>query len=341
LAFYSLPYAIFFVLLLIVELVVRVAMPHIPSISYFVPGNNHGNEKGGGVLFEGDALLGWRLQADRTNIYWDYTLIERTNKQHLRGSQDFGRKTKDTIRILCLGDSVTFGYRVPVCFPENVKAYNPQDLPYPGLLEKMLREKYPSRKIEVLTFAVPGYTTYQGYHWLKRDIQQYAPDLITICFGWNDTDYRPLSDEDALPNDRAQVFLRGLVARSQAAIHLSKAMADVRKKDQNAVVAGPVHRVSQAAYLSNILAMVELAKAHGSDAIVLGQVYRDAIENPTQARVISQNRDALRKVCAEKNIPYLQFDALIETHFPDNQALFGELIHPNHIGHQLMAGEIM
>jgi lysophospholipase L1-like esterase len=336
-----LPYLFFFVLLIVVEMVVRVALPYIPSISYFVPGRNHANEKAGSVLFEGDPLLGWRLQANQANVYWDYTLIERTNNRHLRGAYDIGSKTKNTIRILCLGDSVTFGYRVPVCFPENLKSYDPTALPYPILLERELQKKYPSKKIEVLIFAVPGYTSYQGYNWLKRDIDKYDPDLVTLCFGWNDTDDRPLSDRQALPNDPAKVFLRGILAKSQAAIHFSMAVMAFQKKNPESNMNSSVPRVSQESYVRNILAMVELAQAHGAKAIVLGQVYRDAIENSNQAKRISENRAALRKACADQRLAYLQFDRLIETNFPDNQSLFGELIHPNHIGHQLMAGQIL
>ncbi len=335
-------YTVFILLLLAVELVVRAALPHIPSIEFFVPGNVNTSKESGEKLFEGDPLLGWRLRSDLKNVYWDFTMVEHTNRQHLRMPYDIDDKADDAIRILCLGDSVTFGYRVPVCFPDHLTNYNREALPYPRILERELQKRYPDKKIQVLTLAVPGYTSYQGLNWLKRDIHRYDPDLITICFGWNDTDYRSATDRQALPNDPAKVFIRGLVSKSQAAIYFSRAVvAMTGGGNANAAPGQPVHRVTPENYLLNIMHMVEAAKARGAEAIVFGQVYRDAVENPPQAKVISENRARLKQICDAQKIPYLQFDQLIETNFPANKNLFGELIHPNHIGHQIMADEIL
>ena len=65
---------------------------------------------------------------------------------------------------------------------------------YPILLEQRLRAMTPGRPIEVFSMAVPAYTSYQGLNWLRRDIGSLKPDIVTICFGWNDVSARPLTD---------------------------------------------------------------------------------------------------------------------------------------------------
>src|SRR5438093_278244 len=71
-------------------------------------------------------------------------------------------------RIVCLGDSVTFGFRVPLVFPDKPTVYDPYAQPYPRLLEDRLRAANPGRWIEVIALAVPGYSSHQGRAWLQR-----------------------------------------------------------------------------------------------------------------------------------------------------------------------------
>jgi lysophospholipase L1-like esterase len=70
-------------------------------------------------------------------------------------------------RILLLGDSCT---RLAV-----------DSLPYPAMLQEAL-----GGKVEVLTAAVPGYSSYQGLAWLRSQLLAARPDLVVVYFGWND-----------------------------------------------------------------------------------------------------------------------------------------------------------
>ncbi len=112
-----------------------------------------------------------------------------TNAQSFRGDYPITTKPRGTLRIICLGDSVTFGYRVPVVWPDKPTEYHPAWLPYPMLLEKQLRDANLGRRIEVITMAVPGYTSHQGLAWLRRDIDYLEPDLVIASFGWNDASF--------------------------------------------------------------------------------------------------------------------------------------------------------
>ena len=96
------------------------------------------------------------------------------------------------------GNSVTFGYRVPVVWPERPKDYDQDWLPYPMLLEKQLRLANLGRQIEVITMAVPGYTSHQGLAWLRHDIDYLQPDMVIVSFGWNDVSLSDIPDREAI-----------------------------------------------------------------------------------------------------------------------------------------------
>jgi len=75
-------------------------------------------------------------------------------------------KPKDVYRIICLGGSTTEGNRTSN---------------YPEILQKMLNEKYPDKKIEVINAGKYYYNTEQliieYLFWLKET----EPDLIIVC----------------------------------------------------------------------------------------------------------------------------------------------------------------
>jgi hypothetical protein len=122
------------------------------------------DEKQSGI-FEGDPLLLWRLKPNLDHAVWDFTVLS-TNAAHLRAeqsTQQLQAKQPGAFRVVCLGDSVTFGYRVPVVWPEKPTEYDREWLPFPMLLEKQLRAANPNRNIEVITMAVPGYSSHQDW----------------------------------------------------------------------------------------------------------------------------------------------------------------------------------
>jgi len=78
----------------------------------------------------------------------------------------------ETIKVACIGDSITFG----------VGAKDRQALSYPAQLQKLLGEKY-----EVMNCGKSGIkmTNYQKA-WEKK-ISDFQPDIVTIKLGTNDT----------------------------------------------------------------------------------------------------------------------------------------------------------
>lgn len=336
-----LPLLVFAVLLLGIETGVRMRLPHYASRDFFLTlfgDPPDGTPKDQQPLFEGDPVLFWRLRPNADHAIWDFTVVS-TNAQGLRHARPLEAKPAGRFRIVCVGDSVTFGYRIPLVFPDHPDQYDRDDAPYPGRLERLLRAEYPHRDIEVVSLAVPGYSTHQGRILLEQTIARLEPDVVVICFGFNDVARKHFPDKQVMSRDLVPTALRTIMSSSQALLHTwlwwtSRPAARVELPE-------PGPRVSREDYLANITAMVELARAYGAAVLVVGPVYRDRVTTPPEANQLGLYRATLRDVMLSQGIPYLQIDELTESAAPDNAPLFGEHVHPSSMGHELMAQRLL
>lgn len=162
--FLSIPYLLLALVVVGIEGATRLFLPHIPPLDVLIestalrPDLLEGKDS---PIFMADPLLFWRVWPNLKEVFWDFTVIS-TNSQGLRHEGEIKPKPSGAFRIVCLGDSVTFGYRVPLVFPDKPHDYDRDLLPYPLLLERRLRETNPGTLIDVIPLAVPAYTTYQG-----------------------------------------------------------------------------------------------------------------------------------------------------------------------------------
>jgi lysophospholipase L1-like esterase len=240
--------------------------------------------------------------------------------------------------VVCAGDSVTFGYRVPRVYRRRPGDYD--ELPYPMLLEKLLREAHPGRDVEVIALAVPGYSSHQGLAWLRRDLRRLQPDLVTACFGWNDIDRRALTDRQAMPTGPAQVSARALVTGSQA---LMRVVQWLRARRSGAPLPGgpAVMRVPREEFVENVRGMASLAREAGAGFAAIAPIYANPVAHPPEGDDIAGHREALREALARDGVPFLEVPELTEKLYPDNAPLFEEHIHPNHRGHRLLAERLL
>lgn len=354
LTFVAVIYFCFLLFLASIEVATRLMLPHLSSLDLFVVTTQQKAQVADtehSSIFEGDPLLLWRLKPNLDRAVWDFTVVS-TNAAHLRSEQAGvappGAKQPGAVRIVCLGDSVTFGFRVPVVWPNNPTEFDPNALPYPMLLEKQLRAANPQRNIEVITMAVPGYTSHQGLAWLRRDIDKLNPDLLIVSFGWNDASLSDVPDREAIKTNWSSVSVRWLVDHSQAFAHATHWLRKREKSRlQNEASANPsrpkrpVPRVSQQEHLDNMLAIEQLARSKGARVIVVAAPYRDHSREAPEADYIRQYRLALGSTMRQRQVPFLEILELTEEAYPSNLGWFGERIHPNHLGHRLMASELL
>ena len=94
------------------------------------------------------------------------------NADGLRDREHQTEKAPGVRRIVFLGDSVTFGYRLP---PEYA---------FPTLVEGILRAN--GDRVEVLNVSVPGWSTRQQRIAYERIIRAYQPDVVILGFCLND-----------------------------------------------------------------------------------------------------------------------------------------------------------
>jgi lysophospholipase L1-like esterase len=78
-------------------------------------------------------------------------------------------------RILALGESTTFGCTLL-----------PDDLPWPDLLEEIIRERLrPQRPVQVINAGVPAYTLAHNVQRFEQDLFPLRPDLVVSYHGYN------------------------------------------------------------------------------------------------------------------------------------------------------------
>ena len=112
------------------------------------------------------------------------------NSHGYRGPEYTLEKANDVTRIVCLGESSTFGLGVS------------DDAAWPRHLEKKLNSLDPQkRRWEVLNLAVTNYSTFQGVRQAREELPRLKPDIVMSCFSW--ADHQPAAN--GVPDDRLEV----------------------------------------------------------------------------------------------------------------------------------------
>ncbi len=124
------------------------------------------------TLYARDRELGWKLAPGAEDEYGGVRV--RINARGLRGPELDLAKPPGSLRILWLGDSVTFGYGV-----------EPVEETFPYRVATRLATRL-SRPLETLAAGVGGYAPWQERIWLEREGWRYAPDLVVLGFVLND-----------------------------------------------------------------------------------------------------------------------------------------------------------
>jgi lysophospholipase L1-like esterase len=220
------------------------------------------------------------------NPVWEISL----NSLGFRDLEFQREKPPSAFRIICLGDSWTFGANVG------------QEQAYPQQLNRLLRHTFPEADFEVLNLGVLGYSSFQGLELLNLTAFDLDPDLIVIAFAMNDASLAGYRDKD-MPNysentttaqraahllDKSEIYqlLKYIALRlKHNPISISQqlqAVHDSAQKPDEAVdyeIMEPWIRVSPEDYRENILQMISLAKSRQISTILLyNQLSDDAGE---------------------------------------------------------------
>lgn len=94
------------------------------------------------------------------------------NSDGLRDVEHAAANTNHAFRVACLGDSVTFGYRVPWHYA------------YPTHLQRELESQ--GRRIEVFNIALPGWSPRQASIAWREIARKYQPNVVILGICLND-----------------------------------------------------------------------------------------------------------------------------------------------------------
>jgi|SRR5579862_3371344 len=216
----------------------------------------------------------------------------RNSSEGFRGDERPFKGSDDVYRILCVGDSVTFGFNVD------------QDEPFARRLEAEIARRHPGARIEVINAGVIGWSWVQGVRFVERYGLPLHPSVIIAGHGANDqywnvhtTDREHMWELES-PIARGREALADLLAVSatyrallavfppaQAAPDLSPAC------EVQSWQTGACHRVALPEIEATVHHLAHLAADNGIDLIVWNS---DFVETPAvQAVRRAAQRDGL------------------------------------------------
>lgn len=258
------------------------------------------------------------------------------NSIGFRGEEFSIKKNKDIDRIVCMGDSCTFGFEI-------------KWTSYPNELQKLLNNNPKKRNYEVINAGIPDYSSYQGLKLLKIRILKLHPDIIIISYGWND-----LRTTWQLPDKKQEInpywfFIDKLLNKSRVYQAMNKSinslkMEIMKNKKPNRKLA---HRVSPSDFKKNLESMIRLARSSGIKVFLLTQPPRE-LQKPIAdfIKIILKDRslynNIIRTVSLQLQVPLIDIEAAFKDR--KNEKLFDDskrdIIHPNLAGQKLTAYEI-
>lgn len=110
-------------------------------------------------------------RVDNTDVLFNYKKDKKIDKI----LEKF--KNKESVKIVCYGDSTTFGYESP-----GVQVADP----YPENMNSKLNYIYDYAGVTVLNEGIPGAKAVDGVNNFSTSVVSNAPDLVIIMFGLND-----------------------------------------------------------------------------------------------------------------------------------------------------------
>jgi lysophospholipase L1-like esterase len=202
--------------------------------------------------------------------------------------------------VVTLGDSTTFGYGVDV----------------KETFTELLDDAMPG--VDVINLSVPGYTSYQGYKVLLKQVDRLAPFAVVVSFGFNDRRY--VIAEEGVDSDArlGRIGARGLETKLERiyAFRLVRYMlkqAGVVQSDGGRREFSTDElraRVGPEDYRENLTSIVQLARDKG--AVVVFLLLKD---NPIDTRRLRMGVELLEQGHRQEAIDQLTLAVDLDNSF--------------------------
>jgi lysophospholipase L1-like esterase len=266
-----------------------------------------------------------------------------------RGGEISTAKPPQTVRILCLGGSSTYGVGAS------------SDLfTWPAQLQEALARIRPGLRVEAVNAGVPGYTSFESLIDLELRGVDLAPDIVVVYQGFNDlraasraadrvagdnTHYRrpwtaPGGDSNGvLAYSRAALLARWLFTRFPA--HVADLSEYVVVDAQAPQFVRPVGEVALASYRRNVSQIEAIAMAAGARVLIVTQAYGESTIHPDEIDIVDNGMaafaDIARDLVRRRGDPRIQ---LLDARrlLPRFEGVFSEIDHLSDRGAQILGG---
>ncbi len=239
------------------------------------------------------------------------------NALGLRGAEVAEPKPVRRRRVLCFGDSITFGYGVG------------DDETYAFRLGQALGP----HGVEVVNAGVTGYTSHQVLALAERVVPRVRPDLATVCIGWNDGSARPVDDREYARRLRRVMAVESAFDRSYIFRAMKRVYARAQARPSGSRTA--TRRVPLEAYRENLTRLVARLRAQGVQPVFIDLPRR---RRPAEAPLESPYPAAFAAAARELGVPCLSAGELgYDAPLDDNQRYFIDTLHFSAAGHERLA----
>jgi lysophospholipase L1-like esterase len=259
--------------------------------------------------FQKDHSLFWRLRPNITEgteflVPGSY----RTNSLGLRGDETSLSVDDNYIRIACFGNSCTFGWRL-----QEEETYEQQ-------LERKLNAQVGEIRFKVFNCGVPGYSTFQGFRMLREFLPILKPQIVTICYGWNDHWAAGFDIEDKDQKTAPQWVLSVQNLLSESYLYRSikyLLLAKYEKAKQYQFDRQSVrYRVSLDDFAANLSNIIAFCRSNGVEPILLTTPVGDVdpgVVNPMESYHERYNQ-TVRRIAGELAVPLVDAATLFLDH---------------------------
>jgi len=282
---------------------------------------------------------------------------ERLTARGLRGPDFPDTKPPGTTRIVCMGDSATFGL---VDHGNDIVRFDPT---YAATLQRLLTGNG-AGSVEVINAGVLGHTTLNGLRQLKHVVRKWRPDIITVRYGVNDyLQYLPFYRLAYEPRSPAVRWVQDLFHEQQWFQLLTRLRDVPRVPAPEAAMAtaaaapqphGP--QVPPIEFDFNLRRLVVEGRAAGARVVLLTAPLAplpptpEVVDNQLrlsgypsyEALAVQHERyaDIVRTVAADLQVPLLDSIRLMSSRGLEEFFTGYDLFHPNGDGHIVIAEDL-
>ena len=240
-----------------------------------------------------------------------------SNAQGYRGEALTVPKPAGRTRIVCLGGSTTYGYRVA------------DGDTWPVRLQELLRAARPDLDLEVVNAGVESYTTAESLTNLAFHVLDLEPDVIVVHHNANDVRPRRYRGFDAGYTHYRKVW-NGSTEGYRA---LGGELGGINSFIQHLPPDPPGDALENEAaagtdtYRRNLVSIVALARGHGIDVVFTSMPYDPALaaQDPGLGEGMDEHNSLLRRLAPELGVPLVD----LVTPFVGHPELFVDAIHLN------------